>query len=406
MFSSKDNTNKFLDNPIHLLACLVVIEIRWWLCLLVFAALIVFSPADLVSAGRPVAHFMPVAFFTYERPDVSSAIVSFHQPQTVVLIETNASGWAKIHTYAGDAWIQMFENDFLLPRTFGLHYYFGQESYSSTISPRTVRINDVRDGWLLIGTGLGNRWINLDFQPNTDSLEAFLHGLGNNFAVFYMDINSGHTFMYNEDRVFSAASVNKVQHALYLFSRAERGELDMARVHTFREGDVWGGTGVIQNMAFGTTFTTRELLRHSIRSSDNIAFRLLVRSYGLSGYLDFVRELGADESLVRNITGSRITARDAGIWALEIYNYIGSGGTYSAGFRTDLMNTNMRLVTSAYPIASKYGWWERYFHDLAIVFAPNPYILVILSDAPEASFATFRDISARVQSFHRTYFGR
>ena len=385
---------------------MAVVFIRRWICFFVFVALFLAWPALFVSAGRPVAHFMPVAFFSYERPDVSSGIVSFHPPQTVVLIETNASGWAKIHTSHGNAWIQMFENNFLLPRTFGLHYYVGQESYSSTISPRTVRINGARDGWLLIDTGLGNRWINLDFEPSTYALETFLHGLGNNFAVFYMDINTGFTFMHNGDRAFSAASVNKVQHALYLYSRAERGELDMARVHTFREGDVWGGTGVIQNMAFGTTFTTRQLLRHSIRASDNIAFRLLVRSYGLSGYLDFVRELGADESLVRNITGSRITARDAGIWALEIYNYINSGGTYSEGFRSDLINTNMQLVTSAYQVANKYGWWERYFHDLAIVFAPNPYILVILSDAPEASFAAFRDISTRVQTFHRTYFGR
>ena len=370
----------------------------------VFVFVMFAATLDEASARGPVAYFMASGFFSYESPSFASNIVSSHEPQTVVLMEKRSDGWAKIHTLAGDVWIHLYQSRISLTRTFGLHDYMGQETYSGTIGARIVDVLEAHDNWIKINTGVGARWINLDFEPCPSPLEELMRGYGNNFALFYMDVASGFTFMHNPDRVFSAASVNKIKHALYLFLLAERGEIDLGRMHTLSPGDRRGGTGTIQNMAYGTMFTTRDLIRHSIRVSDNTAFQMLVRYYGFPGYLDFVREIGANENLVRNIRHSHITARDAGIWALEVYNYLASGGTYSQGFRNDLMNTDMRIIQAAYPLASKYGWYSRYFHDLAIVFADSPYILVILSDMPTASFEAFRVISSRVQDFHRTYF--
>ena len=359
---------------------------------------------DDASARGPVAYFMASGFFSYESPSFASSIISSHEPQTVVLIEKRSDGWAKIHTLAGDVWIHLYQSRIALTRTFGLHDYMGQETYDGTIGSRVVDVLQAHGNWIKINTSAGQRWINLDFEPCPSPLEELMRGYGNTFALFYMDIASGFTFMHNPDRVFSAASVNKIQHALYVYVLAERGDIDLGRVHSFQPGDRRGGTGTIQNMAYGTMFTTRDLLRHSIRVSDNTAFQMLVRAYGLPGYIDFVREIGANENLVRNIRHSHITARDAGIWALEIYNYLESMGNYSQGFRSDLMNTNMQIIHSAYPLVNKYGWYTGYFHDLAIVFADSPYILVILSDRPNASFESFRVISLRVQDFHRTYF--
>ena len=359
---------------------------------------------DEVIARKPIAYFMPTGFFSYEDPNFASNIISFHEPNTVVLIETRNDGWAKIHTQSGEAWVHLYHSRIALTRTFGLHDYMGQITYDGTIGSRIVDVLQVNDNWIQISTSAGDRWINLDFEPCPAPLEDLMRGFGNTFALFYMDVESGFTFMHNPDRNFSAASVNKVQHALYLHVLAERGEIDMGRTHTFRQGDRRGGTGTIQNIAYGAVFTTRDLLRYSIRVSDNTAYQMLVREYGLPDFLDFVREIGANENLVRNIRHSHTTARDAGIWALEIFHYLESMGNYSEALRTDMMNTNMQLIQSAYPIANKYGWYNNFFNDLAIIYADSPYILVILSERPEASFGAFRTISLGVQDFHRTYF--
>ena len=360
---------------------------------------------DETHASRPSSHFFPSGFFSYAAPSFASDIVSHHPSQTVILIEARDDGWAKIHTHTGDAWVNLRYSRIALDRTFGLHHYKGQEVYSETISGRTVDILYVYDNWVQIATGFGNWWINLDFEPCTQPLLELMRGYGNSFGLLYMDFASGFTFMHNPDRVFNAASVNKIQHALYVYVLAERGEFDMQRVHALRPGDRRGGTGRIQHRSYGDTFTTRYLLGQSIRASDNTAFGILAREYGLPGYLDFVREIGANEELVRNVLHSRISIRDASVWAPVIYEYLVSGGTYSQMFRNDLMNTNMHIVRVDYPFGNKYGWFEGYFHDFAIVFAPSPFALVILSDTPSPNWEAFRIISARVQAFHRRYFG-
>ena len=266
-------------------------------------------------------------------------------------------------------------------------------------------ILDAIDPCSLVEAGHEYEEESINSAPCTAELDEYLQNYGNSVAVFYMDIQSGFTYMFNPDRVFFSASINKAKHALYLYHLAEQGLLNMSRVHTYTEYDHWEGTGRIQDMEFGSTFTTRELLRRSIRDSDNIAFRMLIRSYGLRGYMDFVREIGADESLIRNITGSNSTARDAGLWAYAIYQYLISDGAYAQTFKTDLLNT-LTIIRADYPIASKYGWATNAFHDMGIVFADSPYILVILSDMYQnnGAFAPFSRISRKVEEFHRRYF--
>jgi len=350
-------------------------------------------------------HHIPFHFFVYEKPCLMSPVVAAFNPQYVVVLERAYDGWGLISTSDGPGWAFLPGDRFFVPRRLGLHSYVGEEAYTTLISPQIVTVLDSQESWRLIGTWLGPKWINLNFRPSTAGLDAYLRRFGNNIAVFYMDIETGFTYMYNPDVVFFSASVNKIQHALYLFTLAERGLLDLNRIHTYRASDYWGGTGRIRTRyAFGRQFTTRELLYYSIRYSDNIAFRMLVRNYGLDGYLEFVREIGANEYLVRNITGANVTARDAGLWMRAVHEHLVSGVAYSDIFQADLMNTNLTLIHADYLIANKYGWATHSFHDMAIVYADSPYILVILSNMDHGAFGTFASISRRIEAFHRTYF--
>lgn len=361
---------------------------------------------DGAQAGGPASHFMPAGFVSYASPSLRAEMVAMHPPQTLVMAEVRPDGWALVYTPSGDAWVNISSSSFALQRVYGLHDYFGQQSYERTISPQTVEMLDARDGWLQIATAQGPKWVNLSFEPDPSPLAELMGEFGSNFAMLYMDLLSGYAFMHNPDRIFNAASVNKLQHALYVYALAERGELDMGRVHTLRDSDRRSGTGGLQHRAEGSAFTTRELLRESMRVSDNTAHQMLTRLYGLPGYRDFAREIGASDhdEIIRNVSHSRITARDAGAWAAAVHAYLVSGGTYSQEFRDNLMNANMQLITSSYPLGNKYGWFETFFHDFAIVFANRPYALVILSDMPDASFDAFRRISRGVEEFHRAYF--
>ena len=60
------------------------------------------------------------------------------------------------------------------------------------------------------------------------------------------------------------------------------------------------------------------------------------------------------------------------------------------------------IVSDRYPVASKTGWTSTVFHDMAIVYADSPYILVILS--ARSNRTVFREISMAVQEFNAMWF--
>lgn len=280
---------------------------------------------------------------------------------------------------------------------------------------------------LRMETSVGTGWTDYEYETARRELDEFFAPLGRNISVFYMNLHTGFTHVHNDDRVFFAASLSKSNHALYTFMLAEFGLADMYAVHTFTAADMWRGTGIMQFEPFGTQFTTRELLGLSVRESDNAAFRMLVRAFeGVRvSYADFAAEIGADSQMTGTVVTQNTHARDAGLWMYNIFNYIEGPGEFAHYFRYDLLNTaqtshpyfirgagyrpvgnrvNVSMLQSDYPIARKYGWAGSAFHDAGIIYAPSPYILVILSNMDSGAHDLFAEISWFVQDFNSRKF--
>ena len=244
-----------------------------------------------------------------------------------------------------------------------------------------------------------------DFNPPTYRIDNLIRQADGNVSLLFKNLETGFVHTYNADRVYFGASLNKLNHALYVFELAERGLIDLNHVHTFTEADIRGGTGQIQHMEPGTQFTTRELLRRSMVHSDNVAQHMLIRhTAGISfTYNDFVAQIGANPNFIGNIGAQNTNVHDKAIWMYAIHNYINGDGLHSHYFRAALLATP-GFIMSDYPMARKYGWATASFHDAAIVYAPSPYILIILSDIDEGDATLFANLSLRVQAFNREWF--
>jgi hypothetical protein len=147
---------------------------------------------------------------------------------------------------------------------------------------------------------------------------------------------------------------------------------------------------------------------------------MLVRYYNVQAlqFRDFVQEIGANPLHIRDTIAQNTTAREAGIWALAVYHYIESTyARYAYRLRHDLMHTSVNFIRADDPIAQKYGWYRQHFHDLAIVYADSPYILIILSNRGyggglhitnqrTSTHTLFEEISGFMQDFNTRYFGR
>ena len=263
--------------------------------------------------------------------------------------------------------------------------------------------------------------------PATYMLDEIFEFFDGTLAVYFKNLTTGFTYTYNPDGVFFGASLSKIKHAMYVYTLAERGLVNMYTVHTFTAADFWGGTGILRFEPAGTRLTTRELLGHSIIYSCNVAFRMLVRYTANKSFSfhDFTIEINANADLIGNVIAQDTSARDMSLWMYAIFNYLESDSRYGHYFMYDLLNTaptshhyftrwqgsfgtggeiDVRLLHSDYPMARKYGWSPFAFHEAAIVYGPSPFLLVVLSDMDRGAHNLFEDISWLMQEFNDEWF--
>ncbi len=239
-------------------------------------------------------------------------------------------------------------------------------------------------------------------EVDTTELDEFLKQYSG-VSVYYENLDANYIYTYNPEEEYFMASVVKAPYCLYVYYLAEMGLADLSDVHTYTEDKYRDGTGVIQDMPFGTQFTENELLMYSIRYSDNVAFNMLLQKYGTEDFKRFVQALGGNPEYIRTVKGAYTNVYETAIFAKAIYYYIEGNYTYSEQFKTDLMSTRNRMIYADYPIARKYGWADEWFNDMAIVYSPSPYILIILTNH-DGDFKIFKDISLKIQDFNEEYF--
>ncbi|MCL2397133.1 MAG: class A beta-lactamase-related serine hydrolase [Defluviitaleaceae bacterium] len=378
--------------------------------LAVFFIAILMLPLAVWAESETKTQHIPWAFSIYDAPDFRAKRVATFGPQTINIVYANDYNWAIICTAYGHKWTYLGANMRYIERPMGIFANRGDSNMVSVVSPQVVTVLE-RDGrWLQIATWLGPKWINLDFTPPVYELDRLLRRFGNNLSVYFENLDTGFTYRHNANRSYFSASVTKASFALYIYQKAERGETDLDSIHTFTNADFIGGSGVIRHRyRVGATFTQRELLRLNLSYSDNIATYMLIRIHGTEGYRQFVEDIGGNPNFVRNrVMDSTLTASESGLFAREIFRYIESGGKYSEEFKQHLLDNQFPFIVSDYPIASKTGWTRpTAWHDMAIVYAPSPYALVILSARngwTDRDFAEFQEISMAFQRFNNMWF--
>jgi len=333
-------------------------------------------------------HQFAWAFSIYREPDFYAERIASFDAQTVIpVLYARDDGWALICTYRGRHWANLRENWRLIERTTGLHEQYGDPPSTIPILPQLVQILEQEGRWISISTWQGPRWINLDFTPPTDALDALLRRHGDRVSVYFSNIETGFTYRYNANRVYHGASVPKAPFSMYIYQKADRGETNLDSRHRFQGGFL----------------SQREMLRRNLMYSCNTSTLTLRDVHGTAGYRRWVADLGGNSTWVSNsIMGSRLTIEEAARFTWAIYHYIESDAPHSAEFRQHLLNNRFRHIISDYPLASKSGWTSTVFHDIAIVYADSPYILVVLSQ--RANHAAFREISMAFQRFNGTWF--
>ena len=276
--------------------------------------------------------------------------------------------------------------------------------------------------WAIIYIDGEEQWINLDFEIPFYEIEAFFETL-EDVSVYYENLESGLSISLDVDRVWFGASAVKAPFGLYIYQKASRDETDLSRMIEFTEADYYIGSGLIRSSQqdehgetiYGKMYSQRDLLFLMLAESDNIALRMLIRHHGLAGYTRFVESLGANVEHIITLRYSLLTANDAGIFMRETYDFYASGDPYGEMLMNNLIANRYKYISSDYTFGSKSGFGDAGtasgagHHDMAIVFAPSPYILCILSPWAKGQYRehrirVFKEISVFIQDFNDKWF--
>lgn len=241
-------------------------------------------------------------------------------------------------------------------------------------------------------------------------LNTMIEGYNGGVSVYYEDLHSGNVYTFNEDEKYFVASIIKAPYCMYLYDLASQGKCDLTEIVKITTKDFKEGTGKIKDIEFERDpdtqemipieMTVQELISYSLLYSDNTAMEMLRKMYNYEGYTEYALSLGINyKEDIEHITNGKLTAKDGGVYAKALNTFFKTN-PYGEALKSDMMKTRNAMIRSKSPMARKYGWAEEAFHDMAIVYAEHPYVMVILTNHDSGKrddYKIFAEISTAIE---------
>jgi len=254
---------------------------------------------------------------------------------------------------------------------------------------------------------LTNEELSQELKNSISSLENLFNSSYDHFAFKYTDIYTGFTISYNENQEIFTASTIKAPMAIYLYEQAEKGIVNLEEKLTYTPNYYNTGSGILKTRKFNESYTIKELISYAIIPSDNAAHNMLMDRFGRNNMYTFWSEKGT-VSIFKQYSNWGVTnANDATIYMKELYDYYNTDTELSNELMKTFQNVSFKPLSGkglTRNTANKSGWTGSVFHDAAIVFDENPYILVVLSNTGVTGYTyLFNKTSNLVGEIHDQY---
>ena len=230
-----------------------------------------------------------------------------------------------------------------------------------------------------------------------DALEQAVEAHSGAYAVTCASADGSWSVDVNGDKPFVSASIIKLAILGTLLDQAQSGVLSLDGTVTVSPSDIVGGTGVIQASGAGESYTYRQLAAYMIQDSDNVATNLIIDAVGMLN--EYASEIGLTQTVLNrrmmdfaageeNYTSANDVAR--------MLQLIYQGKLVSSDmseFALDLLKGQhddaglLKGLPVGSVFALKTGTLDGVFNDGGITLAPNPYVMVVLSNDAERSQA-------------------
>ncbi|HIX34498.1 MAG TPA: class A beta-lactamase-related serine hydrolase [Candidatus Gemmiger avium] len=231
------------------------------------------------------------------------------------------------------------------------------------------------------------------------ALDAYLDSLPGSVSVLAVRPSDGLTYARNADQQYYAASLLKAPYALWLYTRAAAGEVNLDEVLpgwsrteevTLSEEDAAAGLpSPTPKLVTVPDRTARAAVAEMVSKSSNGAAEQLYTRWpatSATGFADFLTGLGLDMtgrnialSPATSMTGT-LSASDAVKILTALQAFFDTGTDNALELKQAFLDARHTYLVTDWPMAKKYGNWKGALHDIAIVYAPDPYYAAVFTD--------------------------
>lgn len=187
------------------------------------------------------------------------------------------------------------------------------------------------------------------FSENNNHDEISNYILSNNYnvSIGYYNLITGKTYFYNENKVYYGASLIKTLDAIYLYDK---------------------------NLV---TFDLKSYIKAAIEKSDNDAHYYLINYIGKDNLKNYGISLGAKYTLYGNDSYGVTNVLDQMVYMKKLFALSENNEELKDLFINSYGNyIHIDGITNMH----KYGYYDKYYHDVGIFFDNEPYILIILTE--------------------------
>jgi beta-lactamase class A len=259
-------------------------------------------------------------------------------------------------------------------------------------------------GVLLLPGRASGQTLTIDAKLGAN-IEERIHKSGADVAIAFRTLDGHTAYSFHEEESFHAASTMKIPVMIELFHQARQAKLKLDdplliknEFHSLADGSIYtldpaDDSEVDLYKAAGQTRTLRQLCELMIDVSSNLATNLLIEKLGVENIRATVHSLHADEmNVLRGVEDGKAFAKGlnnttTALGLVQLLEAIARGEAVDQDSSRQMIEIlegqkfNEGIPAGVPPgtrVAHKTGEITKIHHDAAIVFAPKPFVLVIL----------------------------
>ncbi|HVZ67092.1 MAG TPA: serine hydrolase [Patescibacteria group bacterium] len=223
-------------------------------------------------------------------------------------------------------------------------------------------------------------------------LDKFLKGEKGEYSIYYKNLKTGEEFGIDENKVQTAASLNKLPYVAYLYNQAGKGKINLQDQITIQKDDIQDyGTGSLRYAEPGGSYSLKTLTKLAMEQSDNTAAHVLGVRLGVDNVQSYTNSLGM---LATNLENNTTSAKDMGTILEDLY----MGKVVNSALKlelldfmkdTDFEDRLARNIPKTVSVYHKAGDGVGFVHDAGIIDdGKNPFILVVMTaEVPDIEHA-------------------